>query len=52
VYQDSNSTWIELVDGGLNVENLPLGPLLVKARHLDVIVAVDVSSDDSDNWPR
>ncbi len=52
VYQDSNSTWLELVDGGLNKENLPLGPLLVKARHLDVIVAVDASSDDSDNWPQ
>ena len=52
VYQDSNSTWLELVDGGSNKENLPLGPLLVKARHLDVIVAVDVGADDSDNWPQ
>ena len=52
VYQESNTTWIELVDGGLNDENLPLGPLLVKARHLDVVVAIDASSDDSDNWPQ
>jgi len=52
VYHDSNSTWIELVDGGLNKENVPLGPLLVKARHLDVIVAIDASADDSDNWPQ
>ena len=52
VYHDSNSTWIELVDGGLNKENVPLSPLLVKAYHLDVIVAIDASADDSDNWPQ
>lgn len=51
VFQDSNSTWLELVDGGLNKEAIPLSPLLVKARHVDVIVTIDASSDDSDNWP-
>ena len=51
VYQDSSSTWLQLVDGGENKEAVPLGPLLVKARHVDVIVAIDASSDDSDNWP-
>jgi lysophospholipase len=52
VYQDSSSTWIELVDGATNKENVPLGPLFIKARHLDVIVAIDGSADDADNWPQ
>lgn len=52
VYQDSDTTWLQLVDGGENKEAIPLSPLLVKARHLDVIVAIDASSDDSDDWPQ
>lgn len=40
-YVDTNSTWLELIDGGLNLENVPLGPLLVKARDVDFIVAAD-----------
>ena len=51
IYQDSNSTSLSLVDGGETGEVLPLAPLLVKARNLDVIVAIDASSEDSDNWP-
>ena len=51
VYQDFNSTSLSLVDGGEDREVVPLAPLLVKARNLDVIVAIDASSDDSDNWP-
>jgi len=31
---------------------MPLSPLFVKARGLDVIVAVDASSDDSNFWPK
>ena len=30
---------------------MPLAPLLVKLRQLDVIVAADSSSDDDDHWP-
>jgi len=52
VYQGSDTNWLELVDGGLNLENVALGPLLVKARDVDVIVTIDASSDDSDDWPR
>jgi len=52
VYQDSYSTFLELVDGGDDEEVVPLGPLLVKARKIDVIVAIDASSDDADNWPQ
>ena len=51
-YQDSQSTILEVVDGGDAGEIVPLAPLLVKPRQLDVIVAVDASSDDTDNWPQ
>ncbi|KAH7873529.1 lysophospholipase [Lentinula edodes] len=42
---------LQLIDGGSNGENIPLNPLLVKAREVDVIIAVDGSSDTDDNWP-
>jgi lysophospholipase len=47
-----NSTWLELIDGSSNQENMPLGQLFVRARALDVIVAIDDSSDTLDNWPK
>ncbi|TFK75253.1 phospholipase B [Pluteus cervinus] len=50
-FEDSNSSWLELLDGSSNQENIPYGPLFVKARGLDVIVTVDGSSDDTNNWP-
>ncbi|KAF8499635.1 phospholipase B [Russula emetica] len=43
-FQDLNSTWLELVDGGSNLEDVPLGQLFVRARGLDVVVAVDGSA--------
>src|SRR5258706_8333208 len=51
IFQDSDSKWIELVDGSTNKENLPLGPLLVKARNVDVIVAIDAGAEDANDWP-
>ena len=51
VFQDADSKWIELIDGSSNKENIPLGPLFVKARHLDVIVAIDAGAEDADDWP-
>lgn len=51
-FQDANSSWLELIDGGSNGEVIPIAPLLVKSRELDVIVAVDASSDDNNNWPK
>ncbi|KAJ3823123.1 phospholipase B [Lentinula raphanica] len=50
-YEDTNSTWLSLIDGASNGENIPLGPLFVKARALDVIVTLDGSADDPNNWP-
>lgn len=51
-FQDSSSQWLSLVDGGSNLEQVPLGSLFTKARTLDVVVAVDASSDDSNQWPK
>ncbi|KAF9264260.1 phospholipase B [Marasmius fiardii PR-910] len=48
---DSQSTWLELLDGASNLENVPYGPLFVKKRGLDVIVTVESSADDPQSWP-
>ncbi|KAE9401546.1 phospholipase B [Gymnopus androsaceus JB14] len=50
-YDDTNSTWLSLIDGASNGENIPLGPLFVRERALDVIVPLDGSADDPNNWP-
>ncbi|KAH7921091.1 hypothetical protein BV22DRAFT_1020027 [Leucogyrophana mollusca] len=42
---DSNQKNLNLVDGGEDGEVIPLQPLLVKARGVDVIVAIDATSD-------
>ncbi|KAG9316593.1 phospholipase B [Chiua virens] len=51
MFQDSSSQWLSLVDGGSNLEQVPLGSLFTKARALDIVVAVDASADDSNRWP-
>ncbi|OBZ76687.1 Lysophospholipase 2 [Grifola frondosa] len=38
---DTNETVLQLVDGSLDGENIPIQPFLVKARGVDVILAVD-----------
>lgn len=48
-FDRSTSVGLELVDGGENGENVPMAPLLVKARGLDVIVAADASADTSED---
>ncbi|KAI0092923.1 phospholipase B [Irpex rosettiformis] len=50
-FQDSASKWLEFIDGSSNAENVPLGPMFVKARGLDMVVAVDGSADDLQSWP-
>jgi hypothetical protein len=53
IFQDTNATWLELIDGSSNQENIPYGPLLVKARNLDVVVTLEGSADDPlNNWPK
>lgn len=52
-FQDTNATWLELIDGSSNQENIPYGPLLVNARGVDVIVTLEGSADDPvNNWPK
>ncbi|KAG6849456.1 hypothetical protein H0H93_008299 [Arthromyces matolae] len=50
-FQDSDKDWLELIDGSSNQENVPYGPLFVRARGLDVIVTIEGSASDSNNWP-
>ncbi|KIJ68152.1 hypothetical protein HYDPIDRAFT_173810 [Hydnomerulius pinastri MD-312] len=50
-FQDSSSEWLSLVSGGFNHEQVPLGSLLTKARGVDVVVAIDASSEDPNRWP-
>ncbi len=42
---------LSLVDGGEDLENIPLHPLIQPGRHVDVIFAVDSSADTDNYWP-
>ncbi|EPS30585.1 hypothetical protein PDE_05537 [Penicillium oxalicum 114-2] len=42
---------LDLVDGGEDLQNIPLHPLIQPERHVDVIFAVDSSADTDHNWP-
>ncbi|KAL1959676.1 hypothetical protein VTO42DRAFT_1262 [Malbranchea cinnamomea] len=42
---------LPLVDGGEDLQNIPLHPLIQPERHVDVIFAVDSSADTDNNWP-
>jgi len=49
---DSSQTVLNMVDGGEDGEVIPLQPMLVKARKLDVIFAIDAvrCEHDMDFW--
>ncbi|KAI0759249.1 lysophospholipase [Trametes elegans] len=49
-YVDSASKLLSLVDGGEDAETTPFQPLLVKARGVDTIIAIDAPADTSDNF--
>ncbi|KAM0417481.1 hypothetical protein ACHAPT_012545 [Fusarium lateritium] len=42
---------LSLVDGGEDLQNIPLHPLIQPMRGVDVIFAVDSSADTTYNWP-
>lgn len=46
----AQSKVLTLVDGGEDLQNIPLHPLIQPVRDVDVIFAVDSSADTS-NWP-
>ncbi|GBE81631.1 Lysophospholipase 2 [Sparassis crispa] len=49
-YTDTNTTLLMLGDGGEDGEVIPFQPLLVKARGVEVIFAIDAASDTEDNF--
>ncbi|KAI0350486.1 lysophospholipase [Trametes cingulata] len=49
-FVDSNSTLLTLVDGGEDAETTPFQPLLVKARGVDTIIAIDAPADTDDDF--
>lgn len=42
---------LTLVDGGEDGQNIPFFPLIQPIRNVDIIFAVDSSSDTSNSWP-
>ncbi|SCZ88948.1 BZ3500_MvSof-1268-A1-R1_Chr1-1g00847 [Microbotryum saponariae] len=50
-FESAKNEHLYLTDGGMNGENIPLEPLLVKARRLDTIFAIDASQDTKKSWP-
>jgi len=49
--RNANSTILSLVDGGEDLQNIPLHPLLWSRRNVDIILAVDSSADTRTHWP-
>ncbi|KAK4128916.1 hypothetical protein N657DRAFT_629925 [Parathielavia appendiculata] len=47
----SDTIALDLVDGGMDLQNIPLHPLLQPLRAVDVIFAVDSSADTIYSWP-
>ncbi|KFY12255.1 hypothetical protein V492_03996 [Pseudogymnoascus sp. VKM F-4246] len=45
------SEQLTLVDGGEDLQNVPLSPLIQPPRAVDVIFAVDASADTTYGWP-
>ncbi|KAH9822659.1 lysophospholipase [Melampsora americana] len=50
-YLDQNSEYLGLFDGEFGGENLPFAPLIVPARKVDVILALDASDDLDMGYP-
>jgi lysophospholipase len=42
---------LPLVDGGEDLQNIPLHPLIQPERHVDVVFAIDSSADNEFAWP-
>lgn len=49
--QNAQSQSLFLVDGGEDLQNIPLHPLIQPYRAVDVIFAVDSSADTDSHWP-
>ena len=42
---------LNIVDGGEDLQNIPLQPLIQPVRNVDIIFAIDSSADTTFNWP-
>lgn len=49
-FLDSNQTVLSLVDGGEDGQVIPIQPMLVKSRGVDVVIAIDAAADTENNW--
>ncbi|KAJ5090774.1 hypothetical protein N7532_009458 [Penicillium argentinense] len=47
----AKQTALDVVDGGEDLQNIPLHPLIQPERHVDVVFAVDASADNTWSWP-
>jgi lysophospholipase len=47
----AESRRLTLVDGGMDLQNIPLHPLLSIEREVDVVFAIDSSADTNLSWP-
>ncbi|GAA5828184.1 hypothetical protein JCM11251_002624 [Rhodosporidiobolus azoricus] len=50
-FESAGNNILQITDGGENGENVPIGPLLVKAREVDIVFAMDASADTDQTWP-
>ena len=46
-YSDFDQDYLSLVDGGEDGEVIPIQHLLVQAREVDIIFAIDATSDEN-----
>ncbi|KAG7287649.1 hypothetical protein NEMBOFW57_007162 [Staphylotrichum longicolle] len=51
INRNANSSELDLVDGGEDLQNVPFHPLLWSRRAVDIIIAVDSSADTITHWP-
>ncbi|KAI9754385.1 MAG: Lysophospholipase 1 [Chaenotheca gracillima] len=49
--RNAQEEMVTLVDGGEDLQNIPLNPLIQPKRHVDTIFAIDSSADTDHNWP-
>ena len=47
----ANRTSLTMVDGGEDLQNIPLHPLIQPSRNVDVVFAIDSSADTDTHWP-
>lgn len=48
---NANDSQLTLVNGGEDLQNIPLHPLIQPVRNVDIIFAVDSSADTDTHWP-